>query len=204
MPTARKSRSLDVGRRAQLAPHTDAWMRGDRYGDIVGATKTHLRVKMDKSGRTLRIARSNIADIFEANPRVPCGVVSSSRNRYVGATFTKKRGAASGTRRVVGCAAVGKDEGYYATRKVGAKGTRYTPVKKRSLRDLRSTRKGAVKLAKIKGSTRTSTALAKAWEKRYAKAAPKRKAPKRKGKLTGAAKAEFLRRMAAGKRRAGR
>lgn len=139
-----------------------------------------------------------------ANPRVPCGVVSSSRNRYVGATFTKKRGAASGTRRVVGCAAVGKDTDYFATRKVGAKGTRYTPLKKRALRDLKSTRKGAVKLAKIKGSTRTSAALSKAWEKRYAKAAPKRKAPKRKGKLTGAAKAEFLRRMAAGKRRAGR
>ena len=86
----------------------------------------------------------------------------------------------------------------------GAKGTRYTPVKKRAMRDLKSTRKGAVKLAKIKGSTRTSSKLTAAWEKRYAKAAPKRKNPSRKGKLTGAAKAEFLRRMAAGKRRAGR
>ena len=139
------------------------------------------------------------------NPRTPCGSVSSKRNKYVGSVFTKVRGAAKGTRRVIGCAKVGSDEGYYATRAVGAKGTRYTPIKKRALRDLKSNHKGAVKIAKHRGVKRTSAALASAFEARYAPKPKKRQRnPSRKGKLHGAAKEAFLARMAAGRRRAGR
>lgn len=134
-----------------------------------------------------------------ANPRVACGSVSSKRNKYVGATYTKRSGAAAGHRRVIGCARVGDDEGYYATRRVGAKGTRYTPVKKRALRDLKSTHKGAVKLPRHKGVKHTSAALISAWEKRYAKPA------KRKGhKMSAADKAAFVKRMAKARARKGR
>ena len=56
-----------VGHRVELHPSTDAWMRGDRYGAIVsfarstpGGLVDTARIKMDKSGRTLR---APIADI---------------------------------------------------------------------------------------------------------------------------------------------
>lgn len=179
--------------------------------------------------------------IRHRNPRVACGSVSKRRNKYVGATFTKVRGAAKGTRRVIGCARVGSDSSYYATRKVGAKGTRYTPIKKRSLRDLKHSHKGAVKMVRHSGVKLTDAALIEAWAKRYAKPVKAKKKAKKKvvanrtrklygaalashrkavarkaakrsvrrnpakrGKLTGAAKQEFLARMAAGRRRAAR
>ena len=44
-----------MGYRVQLHPGTDAWMRGDRYGEVVKLGKRYLHVKMDKSGRTLRV-----------------------------------------------------------------------------------------------------------------------------------------------------
>ena len=43
-----------LGYRVQLHPGTDAWARGDRYGEVVKLGRRHLHVKMDKSGRTLR------------------------------------------------------------------------------------------------------------------------------------------------------
>ena len=52
---------MKVGTRVELHPGTDAWMRGDRYGEIVGtstqrATGTILfKIKMDKSNRTLKV-----------------------------------------------------------------------------------------------------------------------------------------------------
>ena len=132
------------------------------------------------------------------NPRVACGTVGPKRNKYVGGEFTMK----GVTRRVIGCAKVGDDEGYFATRKPGSKGTRYTPVKKRALRDLKSRRPKAVKVGKHKGIKRTSEALVSSFEKRYAKASKKQKNPSRK--MSAADKAAFVERMAAGRRRAGR
>ena len=61
---------LPNGTRVQLHPATDAWMQGDRYGEIVGlgnrreyvdrSTGEHTfmrpyRVKLDKSGRIVRL-----------------------------------------------------------------------------------------------------------------------------------------------------
>lgn len=56
-----------TNRRVEIPAHTDAWMRGDRYGVIVDTTarpqrtpggfagiKCGAKVQMDKSGRTLR------------------------------------------------------------------------------------------------------------------------------------------------------
>jgi hypothetical protein len=47
--------SYYVGKRVQISPSTDAWMRGDRYGEIVKVGNGCVHVKMDKSGRTLRL-----------------------------------------------------------------------------------------------------------------------------------------------------
>ena len=59
-----------IGMRAELSPATDSWMRGDRYGDIVSVSTREdgdiLRIHMDKSGKTLRVAERNIYRIFRA------------------------------------------------------------------------------------------------------------------------------------------
>ena len=44
-----------VGQRVELHPGMDAWMRGDRYGEIAKIGREKIHVKMDKSRRTLRI-----------------------------------------------------------------------------------------------------------------------------------------------------
>ena len=64
-----------IGKRVELHPATDAWMQGDRYGEIVSVskrTRTYLdprdprnghifTVLMDRSGRRLRVSEGNIA-----------------------------------------------------------------------------------------------------------------------------------------------
>jgi hypothetical protein len=51
-----------VGDRVELHPSTDAWMRGDRYGEIVKLThiSRRIHVVMDKSGRTLKVSASQL------------------------------------------------------------------------------------------------------------------------------------------------
>lgn len=44
-------RDLTVGDRVELSPGTDAWMRGDRFGEIVKVGRTRIHVRMDRSGR---------------------------------------------------------------------------------------------------------------------------------------------------------
>lgn len=163
------------------------------------STKAQRSASARKAART----RKRNAMKFE-NPRTPCGSVSSKRNKYVGSVFTKVRGAAKGTRRVIGCAKVGDDEGYYATRKVGAKGTRYTPIKKRALRDLKSNHKGAIKIANHRGVKHTSAALASAFEARYAPKPKKRAVKNPSRKMSAADKAAFVKRMAAARARKAR
>ena len=153
-----------------------------------------------------------------ANPRIPCGVVGPSKNKYVGGAV-QYRGA---VRRVVGCASVGSDRRYYATRLFDAAegDTKYIPVKKRALRDLNHMHKNRVLLqSRISGNQRTSAKLVKAWERRYAKLAGQAvsaerlaaqaahgvAAPTRRGRRwTAAEKLAFKERMAAGKAAAAR
>ena len=43
----------DVGDRIEISPATDLWMRGARYGVVVGKSITEMdrvRVKLDKTG----------------------------------------------------------------------------------------------------------------------------------------------------------
>jgi hypothetical protein len=63
-----------IGKRCELHPATDAWMRGDRFGTIVSVSKRSssyldprdprngrtFRVAMDVSGRTLRVSEGNL------------------------------------------------------------------------------------------------------------------------------------------------
>ena len=51
-----------LGERVELHPGTDAWMRGDRYGEVVGVGRKWLRVLMDWSGRTLRVSPDRIGN----------------------------------------------------------------------------------------------------------------------------------------------
>jgi hypothetical protein len=48
------------GKRVELSPATDAWMRGDRYGEVVKVTPQYIHVKMDKSGKTLKVSAQYI------------------------------------------------------------------------------------------------------------------------------------------------
>jgi len=53
------------GMRAELHPATDAWMFGDRYGEIVKVGRTLVHIKMDRSGRTLKVAPRYVGEIFK-------------------------------------------------------------------------------------------------------------------------------------------
>ena len=61
---------FQVGDRIEMHPATDAWMMGDRYGEIIKKTHTlgrnrtrypfRYHVKLDKSGRTTIMSSSLI------------------------------------------------------------------------------------------------------------------------------------------------
>ncbi|MEU9405531.1 hypothetical protein AB0E08_07490 [Streptomyces sp. NPDC048281] len=50
-------------RRVQVPPHTDTWMRGDRFGEIVKTGRKYDHVKMDKSGRTLKFPKGTCTPV---------------------------------------------------------------------------------------------------------------------------------------------
>jgi len=52
--------AIQPGTRVQLHPATDAWMRGDRYGEIAKLGSKYATVKMDTSGRNRRVAYDNL------------------------------------------------------------------------------------------------------------------------------------------------
>ena len=67
-----------IGKRIQIHPATDRWMMGDKYGEIV-AISSRVRlfldpkdprngqvftVKMDKSGKRIRVSEGNILEVF--------------------------------------------------------------------------------------------------------------------------------------------
>ena len=49
-----------IGDRVELHPATDAWMFGDRYGEVVKIGRKYVHVKCDRSGRTRRLTPRNI------------------------------------------------------------------------------------------------------------------------------------------------
>lgn len=51
------------GERVQLHPGTDRWMMGDRYGVVTGHIKGKIRVKLDKSGKSLLFYNKDVCDL---------------------------------------------------------------------------------------------------------------------------------------------
>lgn len=49
--------------RVEIPPHTDAWMRGDRYGEVVQVSGDNVKVLMDKSGKTLRFKADEVKTV---------------------------------------------------------------------------------------------------------------------------------------------
>lgn len=72
------------GRCVQAHPATDTWMRGDRYGTVVGYTRSYLhetkvygvRVFMDRSQRTKTFHPENLIDLTPKD-RMPCGCLKN-------------------------------------------------------------------------------------------------------------------------------
>ena len=52
-----------VGQRVSMHPATDAFMMGDRYGDVVKVGKTKIHVKMDRSGKTRQVLPRNLEHV---------------------------------------------------------------------------------------------------------------------------------------------
>lgn len=67
------------GKRIEMHPATDAWMRGDRYGEIIGYGKAReyvntftgkrtmvkpYRVRLDKSQKIIRVHPENVSEVF--------------------------------------------------------------------------------------------------------------------------------------------
>ncbi len=60
---ARSPTSEVRGKRVQLHPGTDQWMMGDRYGTVTRVNKDGtLQVKMDRSGKSLRVRRDHVGE----------------------------------------------------------------------------------------------------------------------------------------------
>lgn len=60
------------GTRVQIPAHTDAWMRGDKYGEVKSVTTRKgfprdrsevAKVAMDKSGKTLTFVLSDLREV---------------------------------------------------------------------------------------------------------------------------------------------
>ncbi len=60
------------GDRIEMHPATDVWMRGARYGTVVGITRKNLRVELDRhEGKVCRVAPENIGSIIGHLPIMP-------------------------------------------------------------------------------------------------------------------------------------
>ncbi len=53
--------------RVELHPGTDAWMRGDRFGTVEALGFRLVHVRMDKSGKLLKLFPTDILEIL-SNP----------------------------------------------------------------------------------------------------------------------------------------
>jgi len=51
------------GQRVQMGAHTDAFMMGDRYGDVVKIGQKLVHVKMDRSGKIRKVSPSNLEPV---------------------------------------------------------------------------------------------------------------------------------------------
>lgn len=52
------------GQRVEIAPHTDTWMFGDRFGEVTKVGRKLVYVKLDRSGRLRRFLPEHIGAIL--------------------------------------------------------------------------------------------------------------------------------------------
>jgi hypothetical protein len=52
-----------VGQRVEAHPATDAWMAGDRFGEVVKIGNKLIHVRMDRSGKTRKFIFENLLEI---------------------------------------------------------------------------------------------------------------------------------------------
>lgn len=62
---------VSIGQRVEISPAYDHWMRGDRYGEVIKITAKCVHVKLDKSGKTLRIPHHRPTGIYAVIPNTP-------------------------------------------------------------------------------------------------------------------------------------
>lgn len=56
---------VKVGDRVQIHPAADAWVRGDRYGEVVKVGRTIVHVRMDRSGRIRWFHAASIYEVID-------------------------------------------------------------------------------------------------------------------------------------------
>ena len=56
--TLASTQTFPIGIRVQAHPATDAWMMGDRYGNVVKLGRKYISVAMDRSGKVRRFSPS--------------------------------------------------------------------------------------------------------------------------------------------------
>jgi len=54
---------MQVGQRVQIPAHTDAWMRGDRYGAVAEVNGSGVIVQMDKSERRYAFGADEVTPV---------------------------------------------------------------------------------------------------------------------------------------------
>ena len=52
--------------RVALAPHTDLFMRGARYADLLKVGRKYLHVRLDATGQTVRLPASAFSEAWPA------------------------------------------------------------------------------------------------------------------------------------------
>jgi hypothetical protein len=60
LPTTPSKHGFILGQSVQMHPATDAFMRGDRYGDVVGFGREKVHVKMVRSGKIRKVSPGNL------------------------------------------------------------------------------------------------------------------------------------------------
>jgi hypothetical protein len=65
MVEAANTDSVRVGDRVELHPATDAWMAGDRFGQVIDVSPRgdSVRVAFDRSGKIRKVRAANIARV---------------------------------------------------------------------------------------------------------------------------------------------
>lgn len=54
-----------TGKRAQLHPGTDLWIRGARYGEVVGVTGNLYKIKLDTTGKVVKVKPTDVYQFFD-------------------------------------------------------------------------------------------------------------------------------------------